>query len=301
MPHTLVIVNPHAGSGRALHVVKEYRQRLQAALGPHDLVVTQSVDEVPQLIAQAADQGTDRVLSVGGDGTSYAVLNALMHVRSQQPDCDIGLSILPAGTGRDFARGLGMPLDLGRAIDELIRSQPQAVDIGRLQIDHQTHYFLNISSAGISQAVVHHVEQAPRRRPWTYWLAVMRGILCEPTVAMDIWLDGQRWFDGRAYVVAIANGSSFGSGMQIAPTAQVDDGLFDVVLIEDMPRLRLLMLLRTVFDGSHVKHPEVHVGRAREISLMPHSDLIGIDIDGEAAAGHRLTYTLLPGALRMLL
>ena len=91
----------------------------------------------------------------------------------------------------------------------------------------------------------------------------MHTLLTHEPQTMEITLDGADWYDGRAYIVAIANGTTFGHGMKIAPNAQQRDGLFDVILVEGVSRLRILAALQRVYAGTHLTHPAVRVGACR--------------------------------------
>jgi diacylglycerol kinase family enzyme len=167
--------------------------------------------------------------------------------------------------------------------------------------DEQDEYFLNIATAGISALVVKYVDQARPRRPWTFLRATLRSLFSYRAQAMHIRLDGQPWHEGPIYLVAIANGRYFGQGMDVAPHAQFDDGLLEVVVAEDLRLTQALPLLARLYRGAHLDHPRVHYARARQVSI--HSldgQPIGMDLDGERAHGQRLSYSLHPQALSLL-
>lgn len=302
MPKTLFIVNPHAGKSKAGEVWESLEPLLRELFGDMLAVVTQSPADLLTVIETAVGQGVRQVISIGGDGTNFTVLNALIQYNDAHPDNPLVYGTIPAGTGRDFARGAGIPLDVEAAARQVAGAQPRLIDVGTVRYDGTCHHFLNVSSAGLSYDVVQRVERTRHRRPWTFLKAVVTSVLQYQGDQLTITLDeGDVWFDGRAFVVAVANGTTFGQGMQIAPTAQLDDGLFDVVVVEAMPRLALYRALPSVFSGKHLSHPKVHLARAEHVSVHDHGRLIGMDFDGEGGQGREITYAIRPRILKMLI
>jgi diacylglycerol kinase family enzyme len=117
---------------------------------------------------------------------------------------------------------------------------------------------------------------------------------------MQVKLDGQQWYEGSTYLVAIANGTTFGHGMRIAPQAQIDDGLFDVILVKGVARPVILSALYRVYNGSHLTHPAVRHAQAREVQISSLEGNIGLDLDGEHASAGHMTFSIQPGSLQML-
>lgn len=300
MTSTLVIVNPYAAGGRAGKIWAEHEAEVFNRLGDVTVTVTHHVRDLPDALAEATDAGTRRIISVGGDGTNHAVLNALMTHNIATPDDPVSYGIIPAGTGRDFARGSGFSLDPSEAILRLADAMPRMIDVGHVVYDDQSAYFLNIASAGISNDVVQRVEAAGDRQPWTFLVAAVQSLLHYHPEPVKIWLDGELFYDNDAYLVAVANGTTFGYGMRVAPDAKVDDGWFDVIVVEAMPRWQILMSLQLIYRGAHMDHPRVHVGRAREVRVESDGRALGMDLDGEPAEARKMLFKLQPQTLQML-
>src|SRR5690606_21513719 len=157
-----------------------------------------------------------------------------------------------------------------------------------------------IASVGITGDIAQRVNQSSKRRPWTFLTATVRGLLEHDPLPMQVALDGKPWFDGRAYLVAVANGTTFGRGMKIAPQAQVCDGLFDVVLVEGASRATILSALYQVYLGTHLTHPAVRSARAGRVDVSSEGRVIGMELDGEPAAGRELSFQVRPGMLPLL-
>lgn len=302
MPPTLVILNPHAGSRRASRLWASVEPILRAGLGDLELVVTEQPQDVDGVVERALTGGLERVISIGGDGTNHSLVNALAAYHDRHPGAALpAFGMLPAGTGRDWARGAGIPLDPRRAARWLATAQPRPTDVGLLLCDGQPRHFLNIASAGLSGEVDRRVNLVPSRRPWTFLVATVATIIAYQPVRMRVLADGQLWHDGSAYVVVVANGTTFGHGMTIAPNADMTDGLFDVVLIETMPRVKALAALRKVYDGSHLSVSGVHHRRATTVEIVSDGPPLDLDLDGEHAAGSHLVFSVRPGFLPALL
>ncbi len=302
MPPTLVILNPHAGSGRASRLWAAVEPSLRAGLGDLELVVTQGQQDVDSAVERALAGGLERVISIGGDGTNNSLVNALAAYYDRNPGTALPVfGTLPVGTGRDWARSAGIPFDLQTAARWLATAQPRPTDVGLLLCDGQPRHFLNIASAGLSGEVDRRVNLVRSRRPWTFLVATVATIIAYQPVHMRVLADGELWHDGSAYTAVVANGTTFGHGMAIAPNADMADGLFDLVLVEAMPRVKALAALRKVYDGSHLSVSGVRHRRAATVEIVSAGPPLDLDLDGEHAVGSHLVFNVRPGFLRVLL
>jgi diacylglycerol kinase (ATP) len=303
MPKTLFIVNPNAGNGRGRNTWRKIEPELYRLAANYTVVMTRHSEDVDELITQGVMNGVERIISIGGDGTTNVVVNALMNYNKTHPQHHLIYGAIPAGTGRDFARGVGIPLDtLAAAKYVLTEAKVQPIDIGVVTYGDEQRYFLNISSAGISNDVVQRVERSTKY-PWTFLTSVITALAQYQPEAMRIELDGALWFEGRIYIVAVANSTTFGQGVIFAPDALWNDGLFDVVVAEEMPTLDLIRCFPSIYTGKHITNPKVKVGRAQKVRITSSTNTpIGMDFDGEPAkSAAEICYELLPAALQMLL
>lgn len=302
-PKTLIVVNPYAAGGKAGRLWSQIEPLLWEQLGNLIVAITHNPAEVANHLTEAHAVGVTQIISIGGDGTNHAVVNALADFQEQNPQTTpITYGIIPIGTGRDWARSQGIPLDIKKAVHWLTNAKPKSTDIGFMTIhaeDRQEH-FLNIASVGLGGEVDFRVNRVKQRRPWTFLKATITSILSYKPQHMRITLDNQPWYDDRAYVVVIANGTTFGHGMQIAPHASVSDGLFDVVLLEARPPLEVLAALQRVYRGTHLTHPAIHFRQAHEVYIEGRNGSLGLDLDGEYAAGEQITFTVKPRLLQLL-
>ncbi|MBK9124697.1 MAG: YegS/Rv2252/BmrU family lipid kinase [Chloroflexi bacterium] len=304
---TLVVVNPNASAGRAAKLWRSFEPAMAAAFPGMQVAVTQSERDLPDVLGGAIDRGVERVIAVGGDGTNYAMVNALVHLHDQNPNRSMPVyGTFPIGTGCDFATARGIPKGSSETVAWLAAAKPAPVDIGVVQFTHKDgatgrRCYLNIASGGASGDVSRRVNTALVKRPWTYLAATLASVLSYRPSFVDVKLDGQEFFRGEAILVTCANSTTFGHGMIAAPNAKIDDGLLDVVILRDAGRISTLKALKQVYTGAHLSHPAVMSSRAREVRIETGGQVIDGDLDGEHFQGSDWLFTLRPGLLPILM
>ncbi|GAB1420790.1 diacylglycerol kinase family lipid kinase [Anaerolineales bacterium] len=300
MTETLVVVNPHAASGRAAKVWQELSPILISQLKDPLIAITQSPAELFNHIQDACASGIKQLISIGGDGTNHAIVNTLIGKEFSSVNQPLIYGNVPVGTGRDWARMLEIPQDMKKIPQWLAEANPMPVDVGQLVIDGgKTSHFLNIASAGISGDIDQRVNEIKHRKPWTFLSQTLAALLHYDPKILRVEVDGKLWFEGKAFIVAVANGTTFGHGMKIAPSASINDALFDVVLVEAMPLSEVLITLPRLYNGSHIYHPKCKMTRGEHVRIQSDS-VIGLDLDGEASSAKEAQFEIIPQALQFL-
>ena len=307
---TLLIVNPAAGGGRAARALDRVLEAL-APLRPFDVFVTQPGLERPAEYAarDAVLAGATRILVLGGDGSSSQALNGIYAAGGADALARVSLGLLPAGTGRDYARSAGIARDPVAAARALARgAAAQRVDVGVITFpDGRTRLFLNVSSFGVSAQIAHALEEYPqlKRRAGAvaFGLATVRAGWGYAPVETELRVDLQAAQRVPTAAVAIANGGWFGGGMHVAPSAHVDDGLFEVVRFGDLARRDFVISLPRLYRGTHYTHPHVRHSQGAEILAAPGVGVtqpIEIEADGEIVGALPARFSFLPAALSLL-
>jgi YegS/Rv2252/BmrU family lipid kinase len=301
---TLVIVNPRAGGGRTKSVFARLEGQIKSLFGDPLIAFTENSDDVSKSLDAAAKAGVSRIIAVGGDGTNHVVLNAL----AQRGELGLTYGSIPVGTGSDWSRCLGVPADPVKALEWLAAAEPVPCDMGSVEYldtsaggKPRSRVFLNISSAGVSGEVVQKVNRARRRTPFTFIRATLATLMRYKPQRITIICEDQVFYSGKSYLLVVANGRYFGRGMWITPLALVNDGLFDVVVVEGMPRRRILLAFQTVFKGTHLKREDVHFIRSPFVHVRSEEGPLGLDFDGEEGSGQDLRFAILPGAANLLI
>lgn len=288
----LLIVNPTASGGRA---GRSWQKLAAEAVDRAQILVAPSREATRDGIEKALEAGTRRVISFGGDGTANLVISHLL----EKGRGDVEVGIVPAGTASDFARFVGLPRNPGQALSLAIGNETtRPIDAIVVRFaSGRVRYCLNIASAGLSGFVD---EAVHREHSGNYLLATIKALLAYEPKSCRVELDGQPFYEGEFFVLAMANGRFFGKGMKVAPHAIVDDGLLDVVLVEKVPRWHLPLRLPQFLLGWHTRASVVKERRATRVHLFPGPDYPPYDLDGEPVAAENAEVEILPGALRLV-
>ena len=301
MKGTVFLVNPRAGSGRAGRVWEELRAALPD-LAAANVVTAPDPEEAARALdnrlREDAGPPVSRVIVVGGDGSVHLALNRIFAAGRQG---DVALGLVPAGTGSDLARTLGLPANPRTALVRVLAAPSRPVDVLEAATAAERRWVLNIASAGISGLVDALVNERPVRNATTFLVSTLQAMGRYTPITCRVELDGEPWYEGGIFVLAVANGRSFGRGMRIAPRAELDDGLADVVLVRPIPRWQVPLRIHRLYLGRHLEQPHVLWRRARRVRLEPAGPIPPFDVDGELMPSGAASFELLPKALRFLM
>ncbi|HYJ71002.1 MAG TPA: diacylglycerol kinase family protein [Actinomycetota bacterium] len=299
--NALLVHNPTAGGGRAGRLVAEVAERLRADGVETERHRTRSLEDA-RLAACEAAASFDAVVAVGGDGTVGACAAGLAAAAPPGwspggPGVRAALGVIPAGGGNDAARSLGLPAgDPLAAAALLARLRRRPADLATVA----GRAYLNVAGAGFDSEVNRIANQ---RLGWAgnrprYVGAVLAELVVGRVATFELALDG-RPTRLRGWLVAVANGPSYGGGMKVAPHASLDDGLLDVVVIHEIGKLEFLRTFPKVFSGRHLEHPAVAVHRAARVDLDADRTL-AVYADGEPAGTLPATFEVRRAAITVL-
>lgn len=257
-----------------------------------------------ELSYRAAEQGFNFIISAGGDGTLNEVVNGVMEAKNRNSDLDIKIGILPLGTGNDFIKTIKSPHSCPEIKKLIDNNSFKKTDIGIVQFKDHTgsdcsRYFVNITDIGIGGIVVQNIGKYPKvlGANITYMMAIMNALMFYRNQSVKAVAD-EFTFEGRVKNFVIANGKYFGSGIGIAPDAEVDDGKFAVVILAEASLLDFLKFSHTFKKCKKIDHPKIIYKSAKEIAIDSLS--IPIDMDGEFIGYSPMQIKILPGMISML-
>jgi YegS/Rv2252/BmrU family lipid kinase len=301
---TLIVLNPRSRSGITGRRFAALEPRVRAALGPLEVQCTRGPRDAERIAREAARSGVERIVIAGGDGTTSEVVTGLLGAGLAG---QVELALLPLGTGGDLLRTLGIPRDLDAALARIASGRAVPIDAGRAWYRdpagrEASSYFLNVASLGMSGLVTELVNRVPK------WLGGRTSFLLGTLHALARWrnlpvrlrLDGELVHEGPLVLATAANGRYFGGGMHVAPHARPDDGLLDVVVVPDLPKLRLLASLHTLYLGTHLAVRGVFERRGRRLEAEPLGEPPATELDGEPLGGLPACYEVLSGAVRVV-
>jgi diacylglycerol kinase (ATP) len=292
------IVNPAAGGGRSRALLGPALSRLRSAGVQIDVGETSSSGHAAELTRAAWVDGYRKFISVGGDGTSYEIVNGLFPMGNAADTPT--LAFLPLGTGNSFLRDFSNR-GVEHSIESLIAGRSRKCDVLRLiHADGVLHY-INILSIGFSADVA--TLRARRFSNWGeigYQTAIFLCLARFRRRPFPLTVDGEPNIDRRPCLFLTFNNSKFTGGtMMIAPTAEVDDGLIEFVRWGPISRVGLIRNLPTLYDGTHIQHPLAEVRKVRRVDFHLDSP-VDVMIDGEVITLHCQSLDVLPCALNIV-
>lgn len=292
-----VIINPISGGPRPGQAQARAQMATEAVRQHGDeprVFVTERAGHARELAKAAAAGGARLVIAWGGDGTINETASALIFG-------EVPLGIIPAGSGNGLARELGIPANPREAIARAVTAKPRPIDVGEIE----DRWFLNIAGIGFDAyvAAAFNAPDNPRRGLRGYAAITWRALLRYVPMRYQLTIVGEaspeqgRRVDRTALMVAIANSPQFGNGAKIAPGAVIDDGLLDLVTIEERSRLATVCQMPRLFNGTVHRIPGCTTERIRSVTIEADAPMT-FHVDGEpVAGGTRLRARVHPHAL----
>ena len=284
----LLIVNPSSGSGRGAELLPEVERQMRARRLDFGIVVTTSLDHGIDEAKAAVGRGETPVV-MSGDGLIGQIGGALA-------ESGATMGVVPGGRGNDFARVLGIPTEPAEAVALLAQRPTRQIDVG----EANGKRFLCIASIGF-ESIANRLanETTFLRGGLVYLYAGLRTLATWKPARFTIQLDGERRLEYEGYSVQVANSRSFGGGFFIAPNAELDDGLFDVVMVGDSSKLSFLGGMPKAKKGTHLDQEQVSVERAAEIEVGADRPF-AVYADGEHLTDLPARLSVLRGALTVI-
>lgn len=290
MARVHVVLNPAADRGQAGERQEELRAVLSKAGFDAEIVYTERPGHAVELAREAVRTGASLVAAAGGDGTNHEVAQALVGT-------EVALGILPMGSGNDYIRVLGIPKDLSGAAAVLARGKVRTVDVA----DVNGRFSLNSFGMGVEgQIAADYRRMRFFKGEIGYLYATILEVVRFRAFRAEVQGDGWK-FAGRLLSVSVMNGPYAGGGFHLAPQARIDDGVLDVGLLGNYPRLVRFWVLPKTRDGSYLKLARVHAKKAERIRIRSDRPL-PVHMDGELLPElvREIEVALRPQALRVI-
>ena len=297
---TKVIVNPESNRGRTRKRWGEIRAGLRHVIREFKVEFTEKPLHATDIAREAIKDGADLVIGVGGDGTMNEIANGFYEDRRIiNPEATLGL--VPSGTGCDLVRSLNIPAGLHGALKVLTDAPSVRMDVGRVRYTanaggQEERFFLNVADFGLGGEVVREVtERRLQRKASSYVRCLVSTMIRYKNKHVRIRVDGRDLPDGEYLIGAVANGKIFGKGMKVAPDAQLDDGLFDAVLVRGFRFFEFCRHGWKLMNGSHVTHPKVSVIKGRRVEAWGgEAEEVLLELDGDQLGRLPATFEIVP-------
>jgi YegS/Rv2252/BmrU family lipid kinase len=300
----LVIVNPNAGRGKG----KKDWDKISQILGKENISFTVNFTErkgqAIHLTLDGISAGFRKIITVGGDGTLNEVLNGVFSNNSC-PTSDIVLSLIPVGTGNDWGRMFGIPLNYEKAVKIISENKTLVHDVGLISYyngsEKESRYFINIAGLGFESVVVRKTnlqKDKGRGGKLIYFYNLLTSLLSYKNTRAEIIIDGSTT-QASVFSVNVGNGRYCGGGMRQTPDALPDDGLLNMTVINGIGKLEIIRNLKILYDGTILSHPKIRGYKCRNIKISSDS-VIYAEADGESLGHTPVEFSIIPAGINIV-
>ena len=302
---THIILNPTSGAGKTEAKSSEILRLIKHRVGESfSLHITRSSLDATHSAAEAIQRGCELLIAVGGDGTIQEVVNGFFsNGQLLNPDCKIG--IINCGTGHGFAQSLGLPSSIESQVELLKRGQSRLIDVGRVKYRNDRgetcyRYFVNESQLGIGASVVERVQGSQKRLGGSlaFGIGALKAIFRHKSQSMMLILDEKEVIEGLLTGVVVANGAFMGGGMNLAPTARLDDGKLKVLVMHDLSLAQRLWNFPKIYFGTHLSSQLFGYHEARSLTVCSEERAF-VEADGEMLGTTPCHIEVIPSAIKV--
>lgn len=281
------VVNPFSGMSQKGKVNELIKEHLDLSKNEYDLIYTQAPMHAQEIASQSVLEGIDMVVAIGGDGTVNEIAAPLLHTNTS-------LGIVPGGSGNGFAMHLGIGRNMAEAIQFL--NTARLITIDTCMVNEE--FYINLAGVGFDASVAYFTKQSPQRGFRVYFNGAMKEALSYKNKHYSIRFDDQLVED-KFLSVNVANASMFGYNFKIAPQANLQDGVLDIVMIKDASKVRYITSVWRFLNGSLHKSPIVDIKRAKSVTIESDTQM-HYHRDGEGAiTTNTLTFKIVPQSLNI--
>lgn len=295
----LFLVNPASANGATGKRWPELAQRAAAAGLTADAVFSTHQGHLGELAREAALDGVDLLVVVGGDGSVNEIVNGLADL-DRQPD----IALVPRGTGWDFSRTFGIPRGVEAAATVALTGPTRVLDVGKVTYrawdgSEGTSYFANVASAGMGGAVAERANETTKALggKTSYLLATLAVFARWKAPVVRLTVDDEQR-EATMHEVVVANAKYLGGGMKMCPDAEPDDGVFDVLALGNLTKMDLVRAMPKLYSGTHLPHPKAELLRGRLVRIESETP-IPIQLDGEQPGRTPATFELVAERLHL--
>ncbi|TYS66987.1 diacylglycerol kinase family lipid kinase [Sutcliffiella horikoshii] len=290
-----IIVNEMAGNGKGLRMWRETEKLLQENSVPYQVSFTQYAGHASELLENVEENLVKAVIVVGGDGTIHEAVNKLVYSK-------VALGIVPAGSGNDLARSLGVPFDVVGALARILKGTHHLIDVPKVGKE----YYISIAGLGFDGKVAEVTNRSRSKRfmnklglgGLSYVLNIFRVLFTYQPSDVTVEVDGRVKKFEDVWLIAVANLPYYGGGIMICPDASGNDGALDVCVVSGIGRWELLFVFPLAFKGKHIKHRKVTMLRGASIKISQNSSMV-MQCDGEIVQNSTTDFSIKEKALKI--
>jgi YegS/Rv2252/BmrU family lipid kinase len=300
----LVIVNPNAGNGKGSkdwHLIERFIEKE----GISTVVkFTETKGHAIAITQDALRNGCRNIITIGGDGTLNEVVNGIFKCSDCLPS-EVTLALIPVGTGNDWGRMFGIPLDYEKAVRIISEGKQLLHDIGIMSYfdgaEIKKRYFINIAGLGFESVVVKRTNYQKDRGHGgkaIYFYNLLMSLLSYKNTRAEIIVDGEK-HTADVFSINVGNGRYCGGGMRQTPGAMPDDSLLDVTVINGIGKLEIIRSLKMLYDGTILSHPKIDGYKCKNLKVTSDS-VLWAEADGESLGNTPAEFSIIPAAINVI-
>jgi diacylglycerol kinase (ATP) len=300
-----IVINPAAGNGKAKRAVQSLLQLIKSSCDfEPNITFTKEKNDAVSITRKAIKDGASMVIAVGGDGTINEVVNGFFQEgKPLNHLCELG--IINCGTGGGFSRTLNNPRSIRQQIERLVQPGSSVLDLGQITCKDYSgkivsRLFVNECQLGIGSDVASLVGKKSKIFGGTLafgFAATALAMFMKPLKVM-IGFDNEDFQEFNLIGLVVGNGTECAGGMKLTPHAKLNDGLFDVLTINDMKTVQRILNLSKVYSGRHILSPQCNIKRCRKLRVRSDIEL-SLESDGEMLGTSPFDIEILPSAIRV--
>ncbi len=301
----MVVVNPNAGVGKGQKDWKEISRILDKIGLKYRPIFTKRRLHAMQLVEQYIAKGFRKIIVVGGDGTMNEAVNGIFN-QKLVPTTKITLAMIPVGTGNDWVRTFNIPLDYYKVVKIIKAGNTMLQDAGTVKYLHgkedKTRYFINMAGLGFDGLVAQKTNDDKdhgKTNPFAYIKNLISSLFSYQSSQIQVIVDDHE-VNEKVFSLSIGIGQYNGGGMQQAPNALPDDGLFDVTLIKDMSKWSVITSLRKLYNGTIGQHKRVLTMVGKMIRIHSEPPVL-LETDGESLGSSPFEFQIVPKSIRVII
>jgi YegS/Rv2252/BmrU family lipid kinase len=279
-----LIINPNSGKLKQRGKLDALVKNIKRIIKKSYIEITKSPLHATEIAYKAAKNGVKTIISVGGDGTLNEIITGIRGY-------NVNLGIIPTGSGNDFARSLNLHKNPLLILKNLCNYRPKKIDL--ISVNGNS-VGINVIGTGIDSEVVRVLKGSKK-----YFAGFYKALKDHQPYNYDISIDGKKKIFENVNLIAIANGKYFGHKMFIAPEARLDDGYFDIIIVEGLSRFKLFCLFPEIYLGLHIHNKNVHTFKAKELEINK-PDGLYYEKDGDLAFSDSLKLKILDREITVL-
>jgi len=303
MPKHYIILNPIAGRGASFSALEQIERKLTGYGLEVEIVQTSKMGQAVELAYQASKQSVDVVIAAGGDGTSNEVINGLMRAKREGIDIP-AMGVIAIGRGNDFAYSMDVPTELEENLQVLANGYRHRIDIGHVVVDNgDGRYFGNCIGVGFDAEVGFvAVKLSPLSGFLNYIIAaILTDFIYFKAPRINLYY-GDEKREMHSLMVSVMNGIRLGGGFYMTPESINDDGYFDLCIVANPNRFRVLTLLPHFMKGTQISQKEVEIVQSASVNIVAIEGSLPAHVDGETLCtdGRDITVELLPQQIELI-